>query len=76
MEASFNNNEMTYYPSTTDLKTALERFNRNIIDSTKRFGRWWDSYCKVFEETVDKDTSEKTIKYTFFDDVNHNPVVT
>ena len=76
MEASFNNNEMTYYPATTDLKTALERFNRNSIDSTKRFGRWWDSYCKVFEETVDKDTSEKTIKYTFFDDVNHNPVVT
>lgn len=57
------------------MRTALERFNRNIIDSTKRFGRWWDGFCKVFEETVDKDTSEKNIKYTFFDDVNHNPVV-
>ena len=76
MEASFNNTEMNYYPSVYDLRTALERFNRNIIDSTKRFGRWWDGFCKVFEETVDKDTSEKTIKYTFFDDVNHNPVVT
>jgi dynein heavy chain len=75
MEASFNNTEMNYYPSVHDLRTALDRFSRNIIDSTKRFGRWWDGFCKVFEETVDRDTSEKTIRYTFFDDVNINPVV-
>ena len=75
MEASFNNTEMNYYPSVYDLRTALDRFTRNIIESTKRFGRWWDGFCKVFEESVDKDTSEKTIRYTFFDDVNHNPVV-
>lgn len=75
MEASYNNTEMNYYPSVHDLRQALDRFTRNIIDSTKRFGRWWDGFCRVFEETVDKDTSEKTIRYTFFDDVNHNPVV-
>jgi len=75
MEASLNNTEMNYYPSVHDLRQALDRFTRNIIDSTKRFGRWWDGFCRVFEETVDKDTSEKTIRYTFFDDVNHNPVV-
>jgi len=75
MEASFNNTEMNYYPSIHDLRQALDRFTRNIIDSTKRFSRWWDGFCRVFEEIMDKDTSEKTIKYTFFDDVNHNPVV-
>jgi dynein heavy chain len=75
MEASFNNTEMNYYPSVYDLRTALDRFTRNIIDSTKRFARWWDGFCRVFEATVDRDTSEKTIRYSFFDDVNHNPVV-
>ena len=74
MLAEFNT-EMSYYPSVYDLRTALDRFTRNIIESTKRFGRWWDGFCKVFEESVDKDTSEKTIRYTFYDDVNHNPVV-
>lgn len=75
MQATFNNTEMSYYPSEHDLRTALDRFSRNIIESAKRFGRWWDGFCRVFEETVDKDTSEKTIRYTFFDDVNHNPVI-
>ena len=75
MEATFNNTEMNYYPSVHDLRTALDRFSRNIIESTKRFARWWDGFCKVFEESVDRDTSEKTIRYTFFDDVNINPVV-
>ena len=75
MEATFNNTEMNYYPSVHDLRTALDRFSRNIVESTKRFARWWDGFCKVFEESVDRDTSEKTIRYTFFDDVNINPVV-
>ena len=75
MEASFNNTEMSYYPSQFDLGTAIDKFSRNIVDSTKKFGRWWHQFCKVFEETVDKDTSERTIRYTFFDDVKFNPVI-
>jgi len=76
MEASLNNAEMSYYPSQFDLGTAIDKFSRNINDSAKKFARWWRQFCRPFEETVDKDTSERTIRYTFFDDVNHNPVVT
>ena len=77
MQASYNfDNSMSYHPTTEELRTQLDKFNRNILESAKRFGRWWDGFCKVFEEDIDKETSEKTIKYTFFDDINHNPVIT
>jgi hypothetical protein len=58
------------------MQTQLEKFHKNIIESTKEFGRWKDRTCKVFQETVDNDTSERLIKYTFYDDVIKNPVIT
>jgi len=29
-----------------------------------------DGFCKIFEETADKETGEKSIRFTFFDDLN------
>ena len=60
----------------TSLRTAIDKFSKNIVDSTKKFARWWHEFCKPFEETVDKETSERSIRYTFHDDVVNNPVVT
>jgi len=76
MTAYYNHPEMSYIPSVEELRTQLDKFNRNILESAKKFGRWWDGFCKIFEETTDKETSEKTIRYTFFDDATHNPVIT
>jgi len=45
------------------------------LDSCQRFGRWWDGHCKIFEETTDKDTSEKTIRFTFYTDIVRNRVI-
>jgi hypothetical protein len=75
MKANYNHPEMSYHPTVEELKTQLDKFSSNILQSAKKFGRWWDGYCKIFEETVDKDTSEKSIKYTFFDELNQNPVI-
>ena len=75
MTATYNHPDMNYHPTVEELRTQLDKFNRNILDSTKKFGRWWDGFCKIFEEKVDKDSTEPTIPFTFFDDVNHNPVV-
>ena len=76
MTATYNHPDMSYHPTKDELRTQLDKFNRNILDSTKKFGRWWDGYCKIFETIPDKDSSEQTIPFTFFDDVNHNPVIT
>lgn len=75
MTASYLHPEMSYHPTTEELRTQLDKFNRNILESAKRFGRWWDGFCKIFDETVDKDTSEKNIKYTFYDDIVRNRVI-
>ena len=75
MKANYNHPEMSYHPTVEELKTQLDKFSSNILQSAKKFGRWWDGYCKIFEETVDKDTSEKSIKYTFYDELNQNPVI-
>jgi dynein heavy chain len=76
MTATFNNPEMSYHPTKEELRTQLDKFNRNILDSTKKFGRWWDGYCKIFDPIPDNDSSEQSIPFTFFDDINHNPVIT
>jgi dynein heavy chain len=76
MTATYNHPEMSYHPTKEELRTQLDKFNRNILDSTKKFGRWWDGYCKVFDPIPDKDSSEQSIPFTFFDDINHNPVIT
>lgn len=75
MEASYVYPEMIYHPTVEELRTQLDKFNRNILESAKRFGRWWDGHCKIFEETTDKETSEKTIRYTFYDDIVRNRVI-
>ena len=75
MEASFVYPEMIYHPTVEELRTQLDKFNRNILESAKRFGRWWHGFCKIFEETTDKETSEKTIRYTFYDDIVRNRVI-
>ena len=75
MEAQYFNLDLSYHPSIDELRGQLEKFNRNILESTRRFGRWWDGQCRCVEENIDKETSEKTIKYSFFDDVNLNKVI-
>jgi dynein heavy chain len=76
VSSSYNHPEMTYHPSIDELRTQLEKITRNILDSTKQFGRWWDGFCKIFEERIHEETSEKYIPFTFYDDVNLNPVIT
>lgn len=76
MEAGNNNLEIIYQPATEEMQTQLEKFHKNIIGSTKSFGRWKNTTCKVFQENVDNDTGERVIKYTFYDDVIKNPVIT
>ncbi len=76
MTASYAHPEVTYHPTLDELRGQLEKFTRNILDSTKQFGRWWDGFCKIFEERNNEETSEKYIPYTFYDDVMVNPVIT
>jgi len=59
-----------------EFRGQLEKFTRVILDSTKQFGRWWDGFCKIFEERNNEETSEKYIPYTFYEDVMVNPVIT
>ena len=74
--ASYNHPEMIYHPTTEELRTQLEKFSRNILESVKQFGRWWDGFCKIFEERIHEETSERYIPYTFYEDVIVNPVIT
>lgn len=75
MSATYSHPEMSYHPSVDELKTQLDKFSSNILQSAKKFSRWLDGYCKVFDEAVDKDTGEKSIRYTFYDELNQNPVI-
>lgn len=75
MTADYNHPDMTYHPSQEELNTSLSKFYKNIIEASKKFGRWWDGYARIFEERVDNESSEKSIKYTFYTEVNKNPVV-
>jgi len=68
MISSFNQ-DITFHPTTEELRTQLEKFSRNILESTKSFGRWWDGFAKIFEERLHEETAEKYIPFTFFDDV-------
>ena len=76
MTASYAHPEVTYHPTTDELRGQLEKFTRNILESTKQFGRWWDGWCRIFAEINNEETSEKYIPYTFYDDVMLNPVIT
>lgn len=67
---------MNYHPSNEEISTTMEKFTRAILESTKKFGRWWYGFCRIFEEISHEETSEKYIPYTFYDDVMLNPVIT
>lgn len=75
MTSSYNHPEITFHPTEEDLKNELEKFSRNILDTTKSFGRWWDGFCHIFEEKLHEETAEKYIPYTFFDDVMQNKMI-
>lgn len=75
MDAGNNNLEIIYQPPQEEMQNQLEKFHKNIIDSTKQFGRWKDKTCKVFPYVDDHESTEKIIKYTFYDDVIKNPVI-
>ena len=69
MSSSYMHPEILYHPTVEELRTQLDKFTRSILESTKSFGRWWDGFCKIFEERMHEETAEKYIPYTFFDDV-------
>lgn len=75
MTSSYIFPEIAFHPTENELKTILEKFNRNILDSAKQFGRWWDGFAKIFEETTNEETGEKSIPYTFFDDIKTNRMI-
>ena len=76
MTSSYNHPAMTYHPTEDELRLKLENFTKYILASTKQFGRWWDGFCKIFEERFNEEDSERYIPYTFYDDVMLNPVIT
>jgi dynein heavy chain len=76
MTSYYNHPQMTYIPSDEELRTQLDNFTRNILESAKSFGRWWDGFCRIFEERFHEETSDKYIPYTFHDDMMINPVIT
>lgn len=69
MNCSYNHPEMQYHPSPDEVSQVLSKFNRNILDSTKKFGRWWDGFCKTFAEHDNPETGEKEILYTFYSEM-------
>ena len=75
MTSSYNFPEILFHPTENELKTILEKFNRNILDSARQFGRWWDGYAKIFEEKTNEETGEKSIPFTFFDDIKTNKMI-
>lgn len=75
MTSDYIHPEITFHPTQEDLRNELEKFSRNILDSTKRFGRWWDGFCHIFEEKQHEELAEKYIPYTFFDDVMQNKMI-
>lgn len=76
MTSSYNHPEITFFPTKEELRTQLEKFSSNILDSTQSFGRWWRGFCTVFEEKINEENAEKYIPYTFYDDVMQNKMVT
>lgn len=76
MTSSYNHPEITFHPTKEELRTQLEKFSSNILDSTQSFGRWWRGFCTVFEEKTNDENAEKYIPYTFYDDVMQNKMVT
>ena len=75
VSAEFTNPEITYHPSRDELENQLEKFSKNVLESTSRFGRWWDGFCIIFQEKINPETTEKCIPFTFYDDVVKNPVI-
>jgi len=69
MSSSYNFPEVQFHPNVDELRSTLDKFTKNILESAKAFGRWWDGYCKIFDEEVNEENADKTIPYTFFDDV-------
>lgn len=75
MTSAYNVPDILFHPTENELKTILEKFNRNILDSAKQFGRWWDGFAKIFEEKTNEETGEKSIPFTFFDDIKTNRMI-
>lgn len=75
MTSAYIHPGITFHPTQEELKTQLEKFSRNILESTKSFGRWHDGFCTIFSEINNDETNEKYIPYTFFDDVMQNKMI-
>ena len=75
MNVTFNNPDFTFHPNIDELRTTFEKFSRNILESTKSFGRWWHGFCRIFNERQNEETAETYIPYTYFDDVMQNKMV-
>lgn len=69
MRSSYNHPDVQFHPNEEEVNTQLKKFTSNILESTKFFGRWWDGYCKIFDEVTQDDNAERFIPFTFFDDV-------
>ena len=76
MKSTYNYPEVLFHPLVDELRGSLDRFTKNILESTRCFGRWWDGFCKIFDEIAHEDNAEKYIPYTFFDDVMQNKMIT
>jgi dynein heavy chain len=52
MRSSYNHPDVQFHPNEEEVNTSLKKFTSNILESTKFFGRWWDGYCKIFDEVT------------------------
>lgn len=75
MTASYNHPGITFHPSLDELKTQIDKFSRNILESANRFGRWWRGHCRIFEEKTREETGEKYLPYTFASDIMQNKMI-
>lgn len=75
MISNYAHPEFSFHPTVDELRTQLDKFSRNILESTRKFGRWWDGFCIIFEEKINDENAEKYIPYTFFEDVMQNKMI-
>ena len=74
--SDYSHPQINLYPSKDELISQLDKLSRNVLQVGRSFGRWWKDFCKVFEEKIDPETSDKRIPFTFDADLVQNPIIT
>jgi dynein heavy chain, axonemal len=72
---SLSNPEVIVSPTIHDMSKLLTKVWRNIVESTKFFVRWMDGTCvETPEQRIGREDEEQFV-FSFFSDVQINPLV-